>query len=198
MDRECEPLPMTRCSWCVGDPLMQAYHDEEWGYPVREDGPLFEKLALEGFQAGLSWRTILHKREHFRRAFAHFDLDALARFTDCDVQVLLQDPGIVRHRGKIEAVIHNANCARSLIAQAGPGALAQLLWQHAPTPQSSAAQAQVCAADLSSALKKRGWKFVGPTTVYAFMQACGMVNDHALHCIIRPKVQVAFEASLRL
>ena len=178
-----------RCRWCASAPEFLAYHDTEWGFPVADDHRLFEKICLEGFQSGLSWRTILAKRENFRAAFCGFDFDKVARFTARDVERLLQDPGIVRHRGKIEAVIHNAARAQELVAT--HGSLASFFWRHEPDagqlgePQTaSTSEASIA---LSKALKKLGWKFVGPTTVFAFMQAMGLVNDHATGCVIRPK-----------
>lgn len=188
-----------RCHWCSFAPEFPAYHDTEWGFPVEDDRRLFEKLSLEGFQSGLSWRTILAKRENFRRAFHHFDFDRVARFTDKDVARLLQDEGIVRHRGKIEAVINNARCAGELVQQ--EGSLAAFFWSREPDarkltePQTASTSAESIA--LSKELKKRGWKFVGPTTVYAFMQAMGLINDHAEGCFIRPKVEKAREAFKR-
>ncbi len=179
-----------RCSWCDGAPEFPAYHDTEWGFPVSDDIRLFEKLCLEGFQSGLSWRTILGKRENFRRAFRGFDFNKVARFTQRDVDRLLKDAGIVRHRGKIEAVINNAKRAREMVEQ--EGSLAAFIWgfeangQHADKPQIRSTSPEAVA--LSKELKKRGWKFIGPTTVYAFMQAMGLVNDHAEGCVIRPKV----------
>ena len=178
-----------RCSWCAGAPEFLPYHDAEWGFPVSDDRRLFEKLCLEGFQSGLSWRTILNKRENFRAAFANFDVDAIAQFTEADVERLLQDKGIVRHRGKIAAVINNAKRTKDLIAEAG--SIAAFVWRYevpageAPPPQSQTTSAESIA--LSKALKKRGWAFVGPTTVFAFMQAMGLVNDHALGCVSREK-----------
>ena len=161
-----------RCSWCSATPEYIEYHDKDWGFPVTDDRRLFEKLSLEGFQSGLSWRTILMKRENFRAAFKGFDYDKVARFTARDVARLLQDAGIVRHRGKIEAVINNARRVRELVA-AGES-LSSHVWRFEPSKAGAAA--------LSKDLKKRGWKFVGPTTVYAFMQAMGLVNDHAEAC----------------
>ena len=182
-----------RCRWCAAAPEFLDYHDTEWGFPVDADFRLFEKLSLEGFQSGLSWRTILVKRENFRRAFRDFDYNRVARFTAKDVERLLKDDGIVRHRGKIEAVINNAQCAIELARK--EGSLAAYVWQYEPAPsglskpQSASTSAESVA--LSKALKKQGWKFVGPTTVYAFMQAMGLVNDHAEGCVIRGKVESA-------
>jgi DNA-3-methyladenine glycosylase I len=180
-----------RCRWCAAAPEFLSYHDTEWGFPVDDDRLLFEKLSLEGFQSGLSWRTILVKRENFRAAFHGFDFDRIAGFTPSDVARLLQDPGIVRHRGKIEAVVHNARCAQELVRQ--EGSLAAFVWRHAPLhpapPQAASTSAESIA--LSKALKLRGWKFVGPTTVYAFMQAMGLINDHAERCVIRGQVERA-------
>ncbi|KAA0910288.1 DNA-3-methyladenine glycosylase I [Aquicoccus porphyridii] len=181
-----------RCRWCAAAPEFFDYHDREWGFPVVDDIRLFEKLCLESFQSGLSWRTILNKRENFRAAFAGFDFRKVARFTDTDVTRLLADAGIVRHRGKIEAVINNARCACDLVET--EGSLAAFIWRFEPQdedvpPQSrSTSPASVA---LSKELRKRGWKFVGPTTVYAFMQAMGLVNDHAEGCIMRDKAAQA-------
>ncbi len=184
---------MKRCWWCGTDPLYMRYHDEEWGKPVRDDTRLFEKICLEGFQAGLSWLTILRKRENFRRAFARFDIDTVAQFTSKDVTRLLKDEGIIRHRGKIESTINNAKRAIEMKEQ--EGSLTDYFWRWQPartsrprritreslrtmatTPESTA---------LSKDLRKRGWTFVGPTTVYAFMQAMGLVNDHVHDCSFR-------------
>lgn len=169
-----------RCHWCSATPEYVAYHDTDWGFPVHDDQRLFEKLCLEGFQSGLSWRTILAKRDNFRAAFADFAFDEVARFTARDVQRLLKDAGIVRHLGKIEAVINNAKRAREMVAR--EGTLATYFWKFAGATDGVA---------LSKDLKKRGWKFVGPTTVYAFMQAAGMVNDHADTCVIHAKAEKA-------
>lgn len=182
-----------RCRWCAAAPEFEAYHDKEWGFPVDDDVRLFEKLCLEGFQSGLSWRTILAKRENFRRAFVGFDFHRVAQFDEKNVDRLLQDEGIIRHRGKIEAVIHNAGRAISL--QAECGSLAAYFWRFEVDP-ANAAQPQTVstsleAAALSKDLKKRGWKFVGPTTVYAFMQAMGLVNDHVAACAITNRVAQA-------
>ena len=180
-----------RCRWCGDAPEFLHYHDVEWGFPVSDDRRLFEKLCLEGFQSGLSWRTILAKRENFRVAFHDFDFDRIARFTRRDVERLLKDDGIVRHRGKIEAVINNAQRAREVVKQ--EGSLAALIWRYEPDrsakPQMASTSAESIA--LSKALKKQGWKFVGPTTVYAFMQAMGLINDHVEGCVIRAKVERA-------
>ncbi len=172
---------------------MLAYHDSEWGFPSRDNHSLFEKLSLESFQSGLSWRTILAKREHFRSAFAQFNIDKIARFMSHYVDRLIMDAGIVRHRGKIEATINNAKRAQELIDQ--EGSLAAFFWRyepdskHAAKPQTVSTSRESIA--LSKELKKRGWKFVGPTTAYAFMQAAGLVNDHALECVIRDEADRA-------
>ncbi|WP_245891749.1 MULTISPECIES: DNA-3-methyladenine glycosylase I [Devosia] len=178
---------LPRCQWCGGAPEFVPYHDNEWGFPVSDDTRLFEKLSLEGFQSGLSWRTILNKREAFRAGFAGFDIDTVARFDETDIDRLLADKAIVRHRGKIEAVINNAARAQELIAEAG--SIAAFVWRYeakAPAPPQSQTTSPESIA-LSKALKKRGWKFVGPTTIFAFMQAMGLVNDHAEGCISRAK-----------
>lgn len=188
-----------RCHWCSFAPEFPAYHDTEWGFPVADDHRLFEKLSLEGFQSGLSWRTILAKRENFRKAFHGFDFDRVARFTEKDVERLLKDEGIIRHRGKIEAVINNARHAKELVKQ--EGSLAAFIWRHEPDannlvePQTASTSAESVA--LSKDLKKRGWKFVGPTTVFAFMQAMGLINDHAAGCFIRAKAEKARKAFKR-
>ena len=173
-----------RCRWCLVTPEYLRYHDTEWGFPVADDQRLFEKLCLEGFQSGLSWRTILEKRENFRRAFDGFDYHRIARYSDEDVLRLLNDAGIVRHRGKILAVINNAQCMAELVAQ--EGSLAAFVWRYAPamahTPPSSVPATSPESLALSRDLKKRGWKFVGPTTVYSFMQSMGLVNDHFENC----------------
>ena len=173
-----------RCKWSGATPEYIVYHDTEWGFPVGDDKRLFEKLSLEGFQSGLSWRTILMKRENFRAAFAGFDFNKIAKFTQRDVNRLLKDAGIVRHRGKIESVINNAKRAQELVAD--EGSLAAFLWRYEPDAKTSARpQTQSTSAEsiaLSKDLKKRGWSFVGPTTMYALMQAMGMVNDHLVGC----------------
>jgi DNA-3-methyladenine glycosylase I len=182
-----------RCRWCGAAPEFLDYHDTEWGFPVSDDRRLFEKLCLEGFQSGLSWRTILAKRENFRAAFHDFDFEKLARFTERDVKRLLKDAGIVRHRGKIEATINNAARARELVEQ--EGSLAAFIWRYEPDPKQLEKPQSVttspAATALSKDLKKLGWKFVGPTTVYAFMQAMGLINDHVVDCVTRNKVERA-------
>jgi DNA-3-methyladenine glycosylase I len=184
-----------RCRWCGDAPEFLHYHDTEWGFPVSDDHRLFEKLSLESFQSGLSWRTILVKREGFRAAFHGFDFDKIARFTGRDVERLLKDAGIVRHRGKIEAVINNAKQARELVRR--EGSLASFIWRYEPDIQELAqpqtASTSAASIALSDELKKQGWKFVGPTTVYAFMQAMGLINDHAADCVIRAKVDAALK-----
>lgn len=181
-----------RCRWCLSTPEYLAYHDTEWGFPVADDRRLFEKLCLEGFQSGLSWRTILAKRDNFRAAFANFEADRIADFTAADVERLLGDAGIVRHRGKIEAVINNAKRLRELVRQ--EGSLAAHVWRFEPAagdiPPHGAATSPASIA-LSKDLKKRGWAFVGPTTVHAFLQAMGLINDHAEGCVIREQAAQA-------
>jgi DNA-3-methyladenine glycosylase I len=188
-----------RCRWCAAAPEFLGYHDREWGFPVADDQRLFEKLSLEGFQSGLSWRTILAKRENFRAAFRHFDFEQVARFTPHHVERLLQDEGIVRHRGKIEAVIHNARQACDLVER--EGSLAAFFWRYEPDPSSlgppQTASTSPESEALSKDLKKMGWKFVGPTTVYAFMQAMGLINDHAEGCMIRTPAELARRDFLR-
>jgi DNA-3-methyladenine glycosylase I len=194
---EAPPEP-TRC-WTTSDPAYLAYHDEEWGRPVTAERGLFERLCLEGFQSGLSWLTILRKRENFRSAFSGFDPETVARFGSRDIARLLKDEGIVRHRGKIEAAIANARGTLALREDGRP--LDELVWQHRPkrrkaprslrdlpstTPESAA---------LSKELKRAGFRFVGPTTVYAAMQACGVVNDHVARCFVRVEVQREIDAA---
>jgi DNA-3-methyladenine glycosylase I len=186
-----------RCWWADSAPEYHAYHDQEWGFPVADDHRLFEKLSLEGFQAGLSWLTILRKRDAFRRAFAGFDFERIARFGNRDVERLLADASIVRHRGKIEAVINNAGRAVELVPL--EGSLAAYVWRFEPdarrSPLDRAGLAELAHTPASHALardlKRRGWRFVGPTTVYAFMQAMGLVNDHLDGCDIGPRVECA-------
>lgn len=183
----------SRCGWSAAAPEFPRYHDTEWGFPVADDRVLFEKLSLEGFQSGLSWRTILTKRDNFRAAFRDFDIERVARFTRRDVDRLVENAGIVRHRGKIEAVVNNARRARDLIGK--EGSLAAFVWRYEPDsdrlapPQSVSTSPESVA--LSKDLKRRGWKFVGPTTVYAFMQAMGLVNDHVEGCAVRVRVDRA-------
>jgi DNA-3-methyladenine glycosylase I len=197
---------VTRCWWGGGgDPDYRAYHDDEWGTPVTDDVRLFEKLTLEGFQAGLSWLTILRKREAFRRAFSGFDFAQVARYDARDVERLLGDASIVRHRGKIESAINNARRAQELVEEAG--SLAAFVWRFEP-PRGSrpavmtrAALAELAQTPESRALakelKRRGWTFVGPTTVYAFMQAMGLVDDHLEGCVARSRVEAARAALVR-
>lgn len=191
-----------RCRWCIAAPEFLSYHDREWGFPVDDDRRLFEKLSLEGFQSGLSWRTIFAKRDNFRAAFQDFDFDRIARFTERDIARLLKDQGIVRHRGKIEAVVNNARRAREIVKN--EGSLAAFIWRYEPDAKQLAkpqtASVSEASIALSKELKKRGWTFVGPTTVYAFMQAMGLINDHAENCVVRAKVERArrtFVASVR-
>ena len=184
----------TRCWWCGNDTLYVNYHDREWGQPVADDQRLFEKICLEGFQSGLSWLTILRKRDNFRRAFADFDFDKIARFNRRSVQRLLADAGIVRNRAKIEATINNARCAAEMVDQRG--SLAGFLWQFEPQRAGAAADGPcVSQTDesraMSKELKQQGWSFVGPTTCYAFMQAMGIVNDHVSGCDTRNTVETA-------
>lgn len=184
-----------RCWWAGSDPLYVSYHDTEWGFPVHNDTRLFEKLCLEGFQAGLAWITILRKRENFRAAFARFDMRTVAAFGTDDVERLLGDAGIVRHRGKIESTINNAARALELVEEFG--SLSNYVWGYADQPQTAPTAIQdlpaktELSATFSKDLKKRGWSFVGPTTVYAFMQAMGLVNDHLAGCEIRTAVETA-------
>lgn len=187
------PDGQPRCGWCAQTDDFFPYHDKEWGYPVADDIRLFEKICLEGFQSGLSWRTILAKRENFRNAFKGFDYRKVAKFTEKDVERLLLDAGIIRHRGKIEAAINNARCALEMIEQ--EGSLAAYFWSREPDPEEvkrpQSMSTSPTSVAISKDLKKRGWKFVGPTTVFAFMQAMGLVNDHAEGCVIREKVAKA-------
>ena len=182
-----------RCSWSFAAPDFPDYHDKEWGFPVSDDFRLFEKLCLESFQSGLSWRTILAKRENFRLAFHNFDYTKVAGFRERDIRRLLENEGIVRHRGKIEAVINNAGQAIEIVQEFG--SLAAFIWRYEPqedqlAPPQTVSISQESVA-LSKELKIRGWKFVGPTTVYAFMQAMGLINDHVEDCFTRAKVDRA-------
>jgi DNA-3-methyladenine glycosylase I len=186
-----------RCAWAGADPLYRRYHDVEWGFPVREDRRLFEKICLEGFQAGLAWITILRKREAFRAAFRGFEIEAVARMNERSVSRLLGDPGIVRHRGKIESTLNNARRAREIARDFG--SLAAFVWRYEPAPGSRPARitrrslarlAKTPESEaLSRALKDRGFTFVGPTTIYAFMQAMGLVDDHLEGCEIRSRAE---------
>lgn len=195
----------TRCFWHANLPDYLAYHDHEWGRPVTDDIRLFEKICLEGFQSGLSWLTILRKRENFRAAFAGFDFRRIARFDDADIERLLGDKGIVRHRGKIVSTINNAARAIEMVDEFG--SLAAYFWSHEPTPAERPSRVDyptlianpstIVSARISRDLKKRGWSFVGPTTVYAFMQAMGLVNDHLEGCWCRPEVEAARQALTR-
>ena len=191
---------VTRCFWCMSDPLYRDYHDREWGFPVTDDRRLFEKICLEGFQSGLSWLTILKKRENFREAFHGFDIERVARMTGRDVQRLLRNAGIVRHRGKIESTINNARCAIELID--AEGSLAAYIWRLTPPLPSTAGNRRTTWATLapptspqsialSKDLRKRGWTFVGPTTMHAFMQAMGLFNHHLSGCHARNKADEA-------
>jgi len=188
------PDGLPRCTWCAGASLNYvAYHDHEWGFPVADDARLFEKVSLEGFQSGLSWRTILEKREHFRAAFKGFDFREVASFDEEDIARLLANAGIVRHRGKIEAVINNAQRACELVQETGT--LAAYFWRFEPAAHELDAHRSVSVSrasrDLSKDLKGRGWKFVGPTTMHALIQAMGLVNDHADGCVTRARVEEA-------
>ena len=197
---------IARCWWGGGsDVAYRVYHDDEWGMPVTDDVRLFEKLTLEGFQAGLSWLTILRKREAFRRAFAGFDFRRVAGFGQRDVERLLADASIVRHRGKIESAINNARRAEELVEETG--SLAAFVWRFEPLPSArpkrmtrdalmGLAQTDESRA-LAKELRRRGWTFVGPTTVYAFMQAMGLVDDHLEGCAARQRVEAARDALVR-
>ena len=195
-----DPSGVARCFWCGDDPLYVDYHDNEWGRPVTDDDRLFEKICLEGFQSGLSWITVLRKRENFREAFGGFTVESVARMGERDVVRLLGDAGIIRHRGKIEATIGNARCAATML-ESGVS-LAGHVWSFAPrTPLCREAGAwpvttSPSAVALSKDLKKRGWRFVGPTTVYSFMQSMGLVNDHFDGCHALGACESAREAVL--
>jgi DNA-3-methyladenine glycosylase I len=193
-----------RCSWCgQGEAFTDYinYHDHEWGMPVEDDRRLFEKITLEGFQAGLSWITVLRKRDHFRKVFKNFNFEKVARFNQKDVDHLVLDAGIIRHRGKIESAINNAQKVCDLIEREGEGALARLVWAHEPsakdrprhiTPKAAMALTQTAQSqDLSTTLRKMGFNFVGPTTMYALMQSMGVVNDHLEGCAHRAQVEQA-------
>jgi len=184
-----------RCAWAGEDAENVRYHDEEWGRPVVDDSRLFEKLCLEGFQSGLSWLTVLKKRPQFRKQFKNFEIRKVAKMTEADIERLLLDPGIIRHRGKIVSTIKNAS--RALELQAEFGSLAAYLWRFepdemaAPEKRGGIESETEASRALSKDLRKRGWTFVGPTTVYAFMQAMGLVNDHVPECVIQKRVSRA-------
>ncbi|MEO6395618.1 MAG: DNA-3-methyladenine glycosylase I [Devosia sp.] len=184
---------LQRCGWAGSAPDYQHYHDEEWGQPVVDDVALFEKLCLEGFQAGLSWLTILRKRDNFRKAFRGFDPAKVSRMGEADVERLLQDAGIIRHRGKIESTINNAK--RTLEIKKECGSLAAYVWRFEPKPEGKPPAARQIPSEteasraLSKDLRRRGFSFVGPTTVYAFMQAMGLVNDHVEGCFCRARCE---------
>ena len=190
---------LVRCAWAGSEPLYLRYHDREWGFPQADDRRLFEKVCLEGFQSGLSWLTILRKREAFRAAFRGFDFAEVARFRAADVRRLLADAAIVRHRGKIESTVNNAR--RALELRDAAGSLAAHFWRFEPAaaarprritwPVLEAMAATAESAALSRDLKKRGWTFVGPTTLYAFMQAVGIVDDHLEGCAVRERAEAA-------
>ena len=199
-----------RCSWCnQGEAFADYihYHDTEWGQPTADERRLFEKITLEGFQSGLSWITVLRKRENFRKAFAQFDVEKIARFSSADVERLVLDAGIIRHRGKIMSAINNAQRVCDLIDANGAGSLAKLVWAHEPstkarpkkiTPEVASTLAQTNESlALSKALKKLGFSFVGPTTMYAFMQSMGVVNDHLHGCHAQAQVDAARKAFQR-
>ena len=198
-------VTLARCYWCAGHEDYVAYHDDDWGRPVADDIRLYEKICLEGFQSGLSWLTILRKRASFRAGFAGFDFRRVAEFGEADVQRLLGDAGIVRHRGKIESTINNARRAVDLVAEAG--SLASLIWSFEPRPEDRPGRYDreslmtitktEASTALSKALKKRGWSFVGPTTMHAFMQSVGIVNDHVEDCHARAACEDARAAFRR-
>ena len=194
-----------RCPWCGADALYVHYHDTDWGVPERDSRALFEKLVLDGFQAGLAWITILRKRDNFRAAFDNFDHEKIAHYGEADVARLLADKGIVRHQGKIRSVINNAQRAKELIAEAG--SLAAFFWRFEPEDSERPERVDLehlranptteVSKRISKELKRRGWSFVGPTTVYAFMQAMGLVNDHIEGCICRPAIERERHAFVR-
>lgn len=200
-----EPDGIARCWWGASDPLYRPYHDTEWGRPVADDRTLFEKLSLEGFMAGLSWLTILRKRPAFRAGFANFEADAIASFGPHDVERLLVDAGIVRHRGKIEAVVNNARRLAELRDEFGSLAAYAWSWEPDPATRPAALDHEALLAvtfspeakAMSTDLKRRGWRFVGPTTVYSFMEAMGLVNDHLTGCSVRDEVEGERRAFVR-
>ena len=190
-----------RCWWCVGDRLYERYHDSEWGRPMLDDRHVFEHFCLEGFQAGLSWITILRRREHFRTAFKGFDPEKVARFNTRSVQRLLRNERIIRHRGKIESAINNARRALDLIDEFG--SLAAYVWLYEPKPNRRGVSRETIpvmtpgSTSMSKDLKKRGWSFVGPTGLYALMQSVGVVNDHVSGCAYRSKVEATRQSLVR-
>ncbi len=190
---------LERCSWALGTPELAVYHDEEWGMPVLDDGALFERICLESFQCGLSWLTILRKRDAFRAGFAGFEIEVVAEFGEAEIARLLADPGIVRNRGKIVASIENARRARETIEECG--SLAQLIWRFAPAPipaprsYSELATVTPESEALARELKRRGFRFLGPTTVCALMHACGLINAHLAGCHARDRVEEACAAA---
>ena len=192
---------ITRCFWCMSEQLYIDYHDQEWGVPLIDDQLIYEKLCLEGFQAGLSWLIILRKRESFRKAFANFDPRKVARFSESHVEKLVQNPGIVRHRGKIEATIHNARCALDMIDEFG--SMKNFILTYIPEKhvkirrRSDIVASSPEAIAMSKAFRKRGWKFLGPTTCYAFMQSAGLVNDHFVECEAFQKVEKLQQSMFR-
>jgi DNA-3-methyladenine glycosylase I len=196
---------VARCWWCGTDELYRGYHDTEWGFPVADDRRLFEKVCLEGFQSGLSWLTILRKRDNFRSAFANFDPSAVARFGERDIERLLADSGIVRHRGKIEATINNARRYADLADEFG--SLAVYVWRYEPAGETRpttldhatllANTTSPAAVAMSKDLRRRGWSFVGPTTIYSVMESVGLVNDHLEGCAVRRPVEKARQAFKR-
>lgn len=186
---------VARCSWCGDDPLYVAYHDDEWGRPVTDADRLFEKICLEGFQSGLAWITVLRKRENFRRAFGGFTVDAVAAMSaERDMDRLLSDAGIIRHRGKIEATLSNARCARRMREEGTD--LVAYFWSWAADASPGDGVTSPASHAMSKDLKRRGWRFVGPTTVYSFMQSMGMVNDHAPGCGARAECETERLATL--
>ena len=193
----------TRCAWCTADPLYQAYHDHEWGRPVFDDQSLFERLALEGMQAGLSWLTVLKKREAMRQRFNNFDIAWLATKGAAHLNDWLDDPRLIRHRGKLQALIHNAGLVYSLKQRTGDtAAFTKLLWGFAPYEHFPRLQGEVPtfteeAQVMAKTLKRQGFKFVGPTICYAFMQSVGMVNDHTQGCFVYESVSLAWENKFR-
>jgi DNA-3-methyladenine glycosylase I len=196
---------LARCFWHGSDPAYRRYHDREWGRPVASDARLFEKICLEGFQSGLSWLTILRKRDNFRQAFNGFDIERVAAMGDADIERLLTNAGIIRHRGKIASTINNAR--RAIELAEAEGSLAHYFWRHEPAPADRpetvtrdwlrANPTSEISKAVSKHLKKRGWSFVGPTTVYAFMQAMGLVNDHVEGCVIRAECEAERNAFAR-